>query len=279
MVLLKIYIDTLIITNAVITLIYIQCICKITHISISRIRILLSSAIGGISSLILLINISGFIISSVITIAKLLIIAVITFSAFNYRKLKDAVKYIFLYFLMDIIFSGICFLIWQTTGTKIIYVRNFTVYVNISLLQMIAAVIFIYIIISIYEWLTRVKFSKTESYKAVYSVGNYSIELKAVADSGNKLCDSFTGMPVVIFSSDELYDHYNLDNDNCYIQSGFRLTPYSTINGSGLIAVTSKGNVTIIDSKKNTKNIKCCIGITRSNSQKAKAIFNPSLLL
>ncbi|MGN1133137.1 MAG: sigma-E processing peptidase SpoIIGA [Oscillospiraceae bacterium] len=279
MIFLKIYIDTLIITNAVIALIYIQCISKITHTTITRSRLLFSSVLGGISSLILLININGFLISSLITIFKIFIIAVITFVSFNYKKIKDALKYIFLYFFMDVIFSGICFMIWQSTGSKIIYVRNFTVYVNISLIQMIAAAILIYIIISVYEWLTRTKLSKAESYKVIYSIGNYSIEMKAIADSGNKLCDSFTGMPIVIFSSDELYNHYNLDNDNYYIQSGFRLTPYSTINGSGLIAVTSKGNVTIIDSKNNRKNVKCCIGITKSNSTKAKAIFNPSLLL
>lgn len=143
---------------------------------------------------------------------------------------------------------------------------------------MTVATILIYCIISAYEWLLRRKYNASESYRAIYSIGNYQLELPAIADSGNKLCDPFTAVPVVIFCCNELYDHFNLDNDRLHLQAGFRLTPCTTINGESFIPITSKGNVTITDSHKNAKSIKCCIGIIRNEKQKAKAIFNPSLL-
>ena len=132
--------------------------------------------------------------------------------------------------------------------------------------------------ISAYEWILRQKMNVTESYRAIYSIGDYEIELPAIADSGNKLCDTFTDTPVVIFCCSELFDHFNLDNEKLYLQSGFRLTPYTTIKGKSVIPITSKGNVIITDSKNNTKAIECCIGVTRSDNIKAKAIFNPCLL-
>ncbi|MGN0601450.1 MAG: sigma-E processing peptidase SpoIIGA [Oscillospiraceae bacterium] len=274
----KIYLDVLIITNSIITLIYIQCICKITHIKISRIRLLLSSAFGGIASLIVILNNEGFIKSALITTLKLLIAGIIILIAFNIKSFKLSLKYIFLYFLMDIVFSGICLIIWQTTKSKIIYVKNYTVYFSISLLHMTVAAILIYGIISVYEWILRRKFNKAEKYKAIYSIGDYEIELKAIADSGNKLCDPFTGIPVVIFCCNELFEHFNLDNEKLFLQSGFRLTPYSTVSGKSVIPITSKGTVKILDGNNNVKNIRCCVGITRNNNQQARAIFNPCLI-
>ena len=274
----KIYLDVLIITNAVITLIYLQCICKITHSTISRIRILLSAAVGGISSLIVIVNSGGFIKSALVTAAKLAISGLIVLISFKSHSIKSFFKYIFLYFFIDIVFSGICLAVWNITKSRIIYVKNFTVYFDISLLQMVVAAVIIYGIISIYEWILRRKFNSAEKYKAVYCIGDYQLELPAISDSGNKLCDPFTGMPVVIFSCNELFEHFNLDNEKFYLQGGFRLTPYSTISGESFIPITSKGKVKITDSHNNEKIVKCCIGITRNDKHKAKAIFNPCLL-
>lgn len=275
----RIYLDILIITNAVITMIYIKCISKITHTYISNTRLFLGSTIGGISSIIVILNSSGFVRSALITTGKFLIEALIIVVTFKCRSFKATVRYVFMYFLMDIVFSGICLIIWETTKSSVIFVKNYTVYFNISLIHMIIAVILIYVMISAYEWILRQRMNVTENYRAIYSIGDYEIELPAIADSGNKLCDTFTGTPVVIFCCSELFEHFNLDNEKLYLQSGFRLTPYTTIKGKSVIPITSKGNVKIADSKNNIKNVKCCIGVTRSDNRKAKAIFNPCLLI
>lgn len=276
---LRIYLDILVITNAVITMIYIKCISKITHTYVKNLRLFLGSSLGGIASIIVVMNNSGFLRSALITTAKLAIAGTIVLISFKCRSLKNAIKYMFMYFLMDIIFSGICLIIWETTESSIIFVKNYTVYFNISLLHMIAAVILIYAFISVYEWILRCKMNAAESYKAVYTIGDYEVEIPAIADSGNKLCDTFTGTPVVIFCCSELYEHFNLDNEKLYLQSGFRLTPYTTIKEKSVIPITSKGNVKIIDSRNNIKSIKCCVGITRSDDRKAQAIFNPYILI
>ena len=275
----RIYLDVLMITNGIITLIFINCLCKITHKKVSNLRMLLGCFIGGIASLLMIFEADNFFKSLIVTILKLLAVIVIVKITFNLKSIKKAIKYIFLYSFLDFLFSGICLGLWQLTNSNLIFMKNYTVYFNISILQMIVAVVLIYIIISIYEWVIRRKFNSAEHYKAVYSIGNFEIELKAVCDSGNNLCDSFTGNPVVIFCCNELFDHFNLDNENMYLQNGFRLAPYSTISGNNVIPITSKGNVKIIDSKENIMNVKCCVGIKRSDNEKSRAIFNPCLLI
>ncbi len=274
----KIYLDVLIITNCIMTMIYLQCISRITHSKIKRSRIVISSLTGGFASLIVAVNAKNFIQSCAVTTVKLTLIGLIVFISFNIKKIKDLAKYIFLYFFIELIFAGISLLLWQITDSKIIYIKNYTVYFDISLVHLVIAAIIIYGIISVYEWLLRQKFSSSEKYKAAYSIGNYEIELPAIADSGNKLCDAFTGLPIVIFYSGELFEHFNLDNESSYPLGGFHITPYSTVSSDGVMPVTSKGTVTITDSKGNVKSLKCCIGIIHNQKNKSRAIFNPCLL-
>lgn len=274
----KIYLDVLVITNSILNLVYIKCICKITHSKIKRLRLFISSLVGGISSLLVAVNTDSFLQSFAVTIGKLLLIGVIIIIAFKFVNAKKIIKYIFLYFFIDLIFAGISLLLWQVTDSKIIYIKNYTVYFDISLLHLIVTTIVIYVIITAYEWIFRRKLNADESYRAAYSIGNYEVEIPAIADSGNKLCDSFSGTPVIIFYCNELYEHFNLENENQYTLGGFRVTPFSTISGNGVIPVTSKGNVTITDSSGRKKCVKCCTGVLKNENNKSRAIFNPCLL-
>ncbi|MBQ9375822.1 MAG: sigma-E processing peptidase SpoIIGA [Ruminococcus sp.] len=274
----KIYLDVLIITNCITTLVFLSSISRITHRNSSKLRTTLSSLIGGISSLIVVLNPHGFLQSVAITIIKLLLITLIVFIAFNLKSIKALAKYIFLYFFIELVFAGISLLLWQITDSKIIYIKNYTVYFDISLIYLVIATIVIYAIISLYEWLLWIKFNKVEKYKATYTIGNYEIKLPAIADTGNKLYDLFTGTPIVVFCSAELYEHFNLDNVSQYSIAGFRLSPYSTVSGDSVIPITSKGSVTISDSSGNKAPVKCCVGVIHNGKNKSRAIFNPCLL-
>ena len=104
------------------------------------------------------------------------------------------------------------------------------------------------------------------------------MKVPAICDSGNRLCDSFTGTPVVVFCCDRLFYHYDLDRDEPDPLSGFRVIPCSTVSGEGLIHITAAGSVKIIDDKDRVHNVKCYVGIKPSLNGKSRAIFNPALL-
>lgn len=82
----KIYLDVLIITNCIMTMIYLQCISRITHSRIKRSRIVISSLTGGIASLIVAVNAKTFIQSCAVTTVKLTLIGLIVFISFNIKK-------------------------------------------------------------------------------------------------------------------------------------------------------------------------------------------------
>ena len=259
----KIYIDVLVITNAAVTLMFIMGLGKITHSPLRKLRTAVSCIFGGLSSLLVIAQPQGFFQSLIVTIVKTVCILITILIAFRWRGFMNLIKYFGLYI----------------TGSRIIYIKNYTVYFDISLTSIAIATILAYIAISAYDAITARCFGKTKAYKAKYTVGDYEITLPAIADTGNTLCDSFSGIPVVVFYCDELYSHFNLDHENYYTVNGFRLIPYSTINGSSLMSVTSRGKVEILSEDNFAKEVRCYVGVVKSADNKSRAIFNPNLLV
>ncbi|MBR1749697.1 MAG: sigma-E processing peptidase SpoIIGA [Ruminococcus sp.] len=275
----KIYLDILVITNICITLIFTLCLSKLTHIRIKRKDMILSSLIGGISSLLALLRPESSIEGLFLWILKLISIALIVMISLRPDDIEREIKYIFLYILANIIFGGICVLLWSTGSAKVIFVNTLTIYLDISLIKLIVATIVTYIILTLYEFLQRKSFDPNKKYRLLLRIDKLEYMLPAVADTGNSLTDAFTGKPVVIICCDELYYHFQLDREEIALRTGFHCIPYSTINGSGLINVTDKAYVEIIDNDKNKKDIDCAIGITVSNSKASRAVFSPSLII
>lgn len=275
----KIYIDVLVITNAAVTLMFILGLGKITHTALKKLRIAVSCIFGGLSSLLVIAEPQGFFQSLIVSSVKIICIIITILIAFKWRGLLSLVKYFLLYLTMNLLFAGCCFLLWEITGSRIIYIKNYTVYFDISLISIAVSTILAYAAITVYDIITTRCFRKDKAYKAKYTVGDYEITLPAVADTGNTLCDSFTGIPVIVFYCDELFEHFNLDYENYCTVNGFRLIPYSTINGSSLISVTSRGKVEILSEDNFSKEVRCYVGIVKSADNKSRAIFNPNLLV
>lgn len=274
----KIYIDILIISNCIMTLVYLRTLQRITHRSISNAGFTVSSLIGGLFSLVIIMDGSTYISAVIITIIKWIGIILTLLTAVRFNKATEFFRTLFIYIAIRIAYTGMIFIYWQISDSKIIYVKNYTTYFDISLFKLIAAVISAYLLLTLYEYIVRRFHNRSVCYKAVYQNGDYTVCLSAVADTGNRLCDSFTGEPVVLFCCNEMYEYYNLDDISLYQNVGFRFVPYNTLNGSGLAAVTSKGKVTIIDDMGNETDIKCCVGILRSDDTRSRAIFDPTLL-
>ena len=94
-----------------------------------------------------------------------------------------------------------------------IFFRNLTVYFDISLFKLALACGIAYGLLCLYENITRRCFNRVAKYEAIYENGGCIVKVPAICDSGNRLCDSFTGTPVVVFCCDRLFYHYDLDRN------------------------------------------------------------------
>lgn len=270
----KIYVDVLVITNAVVTLCYIECICRITHEKAELKRELTAASVGGACSLIAAVETHSFVGALGVTLIKFGAVSAVIAIAFGKRAF---IKRLFLYMLCDLLLGGVCFFIISVSRSEIVFIKNYTVYFDVSLFQIGICCAAVYGIISVYERIVRRRMNGVKKYRATYTCGMYEISVPAVSDTGNNLCDSFTGESVVIFRCDEMFSHYNLDRTEQLSFYGFHPVPYQTINGGGLIYVTSKGSVKI-SCKEYSKKVGCCVGILPSSGESV-AIFNPALLI
>lgn len=275
----KIYIDVLMITNSVITMCYVYGLYRVTHTAVNRKRLMLTGLIGGVSSLLVIIQTDTFLQALLLTLLKITAVLLTIYTAFGKVKPGKYLTLFFIYVIENLLFGGCCFLLWEATGGRLIYFKNYTIYFDISLGVLVGAAVLSYIILSIYDRIQEYRFCRQKKYKAQYKIGEYQIEIGAIADSGNMLRDVFSGMPVVVFYSSEMFEHFDLDHEEQFKLNGFRLIPCSTIAGERLIPITSKGEVTICDGEEFSKAVSCYVGIVRSDNNKSRAIFNPCLLV
>lgn len=274
----KIYIDILIITNTIVTLICIEATARITHTAAKNRCLFTASLIGGLTSLLIIPNAYDMTVAVILTVIKFTSFPVITLTAFRWRSFKYFIRRLVVFVLAKIVFAGMTIVFWQISDSRIIFIRNYTIYFNIPILYLTAAVIGTYLLLTVFD-IVRKAGERSKKYTATYKCGNYCLSAPAVADTGNKLTDPFSNTPVVIFYCDDLYYHYSLDSPESLYTGRFRLLPFETISGSGLIAVTYSGSVEISEGSRLFKDLRCCVGITRSNGHGSRAIFDPSIIL
>ncbi|WP_028506239.1 sigma-E processing peptidase SpoIIGA [Ruminococcus sp. FC2018] len=273
----KIYLDVLIITNTVVTLICLEATARIGHTLVENRRAFLASSVGGLVSLLIIVPGTNYFLALTVTITKALSFPFITLIAFRFKNKRFFIRNTLLFFVSNLVYIALVLILWEFSDTKIIYIRNYTIYFNISILKITISVIIMYIILTAADLIKR-HIEHNDKYTAEYRCGDYKLSLPAVCDTGNRLYDSFTGVAVVIIYCDDLYEHYSLDSVETIKSGKFRMLPFETINGSGLIAVTYSGNVSISGSEDTYYDLNCCVGITRSNGKRSQAIFNPQIL-
>ena len=254
----KIYIDILLVTNAIMTLIMLEAAGRVCHKVISPLRLLAACSVGGLSSLVMVIDSRGYFTAVLIVVIKLASALFTVLIAFGCKDPWQLLRYFIIYSAVDAVFTGAAVTLWQISGTKVIFFRNLTVYFDISLFKLALACGIAYGLLCLYENITRRCFNRVTKYEAIYENGGYIVKVPAICDSGNRLCD--------------------LDRDEPDPLSGFRLIPCSTVSGEGLIHITAAGSVKIIDDKDRVHNVRCYVGIKPSLNGKSRAIFNPALL-
>lgn len=268
-----IYADVLMIVNIYLTYFFVKILSLIFHIKANAKRVAFASVAGGASALLILLPVNDYIITALKLLAVFIIIIICGFSKDKYNIIKYSLTYI----LVNIIFTGLCFAIWKFSDGKMIYVKNFTVYFDISLIMLIIITILVYFIMTIADYFLLNRRNLSGLYTISFNLFNKDYSFKGVVDTGNNLYDYFSGRSVIICKSNELIGLYNeLLNQN--VNTGFRLIPFSTISGESLIPIKSMKEIKITDENGNFKDVRACIGIIKGETDEHYAIFNPSIL-
>lgn len=166
----KIYIDILLVTNAIMTLIMLEAAGRICHKVISPLRLLTACSVGGLSSLVMAIDSRGYFTAVLIVVIKLVSAVFSVLIAFGCKDPWQLLRYFIIYSAVNAVFTGIVVTLWQISGSKVIFFRNLTVYFDISLFKLALACGITYGLLCLYENITRRCFNRAAKYEAIYEM-------------------------------------------------------------------------------------------------------------
>ncbi len=220
----------LIIINLIVNYLLLRASAAITGYCFRTWRILIASFAGGIFSLVVFIKNIPLPLNVFI---KILMFAVMVLTAFGSKNVKSFLKCSASFALVNFSFAGIMLAISTFILPSSTAYINGVVYFDISLLNLTVCAIICYCILSLGAKLTKSKVPQKSIYEIKIHYESKSAEGMALFDSGNTLCDCFSGRPVII-AEKEFIKNICQDKELTSLKN-FRLIPYSTINNSGAL--------------------------------------------
>jgi stage II sporulation protein GA (sporulation sigma-E factor processing peptidase) len=272
-----IYIDVLIVLNIYVNYFLLRATAKFTHTLLKTWRCILAAVFGSLFSLLILAPDINFFLNLLI---KLAAAALVVFAAFGFKDIAVYVKLLLYFYGVNFIFAGVMLTFYLLLKPSFMQYNNSFVYIDFSLAALVVFTVLAYGIICLVRLLLD---KKTDDVKYTVTIkhGRKLVCMDGFADTGNVLLDSFTGKHVIICPNDGTADLFNgitvLSDDLSAIPKGFRLLPFSTASGSGLLPIFKPDEVIIMNELTHVhKRVDALIGVNKENTA---AIFNPKLLL
>lgn len=201
----KMYIDLFFIFNVIIDYIIIMSTSILLKRRTSYIRMILSSLLGGISSLVLFTSLNKIVIEIVSIVIMILI-------SFGYKGIRYLIKNILYMYILSTLLGGI------------IYLFNIKVSNSMFLTYLIIIVISIEVMILYIKENKKMRSIYNNYYKVdIYFKDREKLSLIGFVDTGNNLYDPYKKRPVIIVP------------DKYIKEDKYILVPYHTVNGNGLL--------------------------------------------
>ena len=201
----EMYIDLFFIFNVIMDYIIIMSTNILLKRRTNHIRMILSSLIGGISSLVLFTSLNKIVI-------EIVSIVIMVFISFGYKGIRYLINNILYMYVLSTLLGGI------------IYLFNIKVSNSMFLTYLIIIVISIEIMILYIKENKKMRSIYNNYYRVdIYFKDREKLSLIGFVDTGNNLYDPYKKRPVIIV-------HNKYIKEDKYI-----LVPYHTINGNGLL--------------------------------------------
>jgi len=213
----KIYIDLFLIFNIIIDTIIIMGVSYILKRRTTTKRIIISSLLGGISSLVLFTSINKILIE----VVSIIIMSII---AFKYISIRYTIKNIIYMYIVSTLLGGILYL--------------FNIKINNSLLYyLVIIIISIEVTILYVKEMNKLKNNYNNYYKVDIYFDKDILSLIGFVDTGNNLYDPYKKRPIILVSK-------KYERDDKYI-----IVPYNTASGEGLLKCIKPKYIVINNNK------------------------------
>ncbi len=264
----SVYIEYVLLDNLVINTLLLICVRNTLKIKTNRFRIFLSALFGTIVACVLplfsLPNIVLIFLKIALGLIMLLIFA-------KFLRLKEYLFAFFLFIIYTLVLGGACIATLLLFGVSIedLAGGSYDAIVPVGVILLIVGV-YVHLLITVAKYLTRKKEMLPFLRSVELVINNKTLKFMAYLDSGNKLYDAKSGLPVIILSVNGLEKYYCKEtieslllNQKAEGFSGVHAINYSTISGEAkkMIAFNAEKLSIFYQDKEYTTN-KFVVGIT-----------------
>ena len=239
-----IYIDLLIILNFLYDYLIMYIVSIVLKRQLNKKRLLLSSLIGELSILILILNINYIL----LIILKIILAIIMNLITFNYKTMKYTIINISYFYMISIILGG------------------FIYYCYLNNINYIIIMIFIPILLMIYIIQNNMKYKYQNYYSVVININNkHKLNVVGYLDTGNNIIDPISLKPIIIINKELIK----------YKIKYYRYVPIQVLNNNLLLKCIKIDNI-IINNKK-ISNVLLGISDTKINIDGVNCLLNNKL--
>lgn len=269
-----VYADVLIILNMYINYFLIRSTALFLKRDITARRCVLAAFIGGLGALVILLPELPFF---VIAAEKIILGALIVLTAFGRQKPVDFLVCTLFFLVVSFGFAGIMMALWTFAAPYNMVFFNGVCSFDIPLFAIAAFTAAAYCLVRLIRLLSdrRIRCVTPRTVRIVKD--GAEISLRGLSDTGNSLCDVFSGKPVIICDSDKIAGiapQCVLDYFNGNAAEGLRLIPCKTVIAESLLPVFRADSVTI-----DGKPADAVIGVSKNSlGEDIDCIFDPKII-
>lgn len=168
---------------------------------------------------------------------KLISALLMVLIAFRWQGWRQLTRRVFLLFALSAGLAGLCGALYFYVAPADFYVANGVVYYAFSPLLLVLLSVVCYGLLWLSEHLMRRRAPAQRVFRVTLEMGDNKVTFPCLYDSGNHLMEPFSGFPVLVVERDVAEQIVTVPSDpeDLPVGQGWRLIPYDTLKGGGLL--------------------------------------------
>lgn len=277
-----VYADVLLIVNLFVNYVLLLCSSMIMKKHTQRLRMLLGAAIGAFYGFVVFLPELPSLAEFALRIATTVLIVL---GAFGYKNLPSFLRSFFTFFAVSFAFGGIMLVLWVTVAPIGMIYNNGAVYFDIDLAVLAISTVVSFAVVSLIAHFTARRAPKDSIALVKISYKGKEVKLTALIDTGNSLCETFSGYPVVLGETESLEKimpdavRAFIDGDDVSSSPEMRLVMHKTVSGTGVLPVFRPDYIEVKSVSHSIKTSEVYVAVTKNNLARGEyeMILNPAL--
>lgn len=265
-----VYVDVLVALNIIISFFLIKSVCAIAREKPKTVRVLIGSVMGGAYSLVIFLPEVHIALS---IFGRIVFVFISSFAVFGFGSIKRFLRCVFLLCAVSVLSAGVLVAVWQLFLPNAVMQRNGSFYIDVSFVQLVCVCALVYAVVKFFGRFLAKSNSEDINVRLEISFHGKSVKANGIIDTGNNLCDSFTGESVSVISQSlalsllpDRYMQAAIAPVSGNMPEGMHLIVSDTVSSSALMCAFRADSMTLSVSDKQITAKNATLAVSRRES-------------